>query len=191
MSIFSAVVLGIVVVSLLYFILIYNGLIRLRHNIDKAWSNIDVLLKQRHDEIPKLVQVCRQYQRFEQHTLVKIVEARARVYNAGEKHDVSALGRAETQLRSGLDRLFALAEAYPDLQANQHFLQLQIRITALENSIADRREWYNEAVNLYNIGIEQFPDLMVAMLFHFNRQALLRFSKAEKANVDMKELLAG
>ncbi|WEN43082.1 Protein LemA [Thauera sp. GDN1] len=188
MSIGTAVFLALIVLALLYGVVTYNGLVQLKHNIAKAWANIDVLLKQRHDELPKLVEVCRQYKQFEQETLARVTEARARVARAREAHDVPALGAAENLLRAGLGQIFAVAEAYPELKANEHFMQLQTRITALENAIADRREWYNESVNLHNVRIEQFPDLIVARLFSYTEQPLLQFSVAEKADVDLKAL---
>jgi LemA protein len=188
MSIGSAVFLGLVILALVYGVVTYNGLVQLKHNIAKAWANIDVLLKQRHDELPKLVEVCRQYKQFEQETLARVTEARARVAKAREAHDVPALGAAENLLRAGLGQIFAVAEAYPELKANEHFMQLQTRITALENSIADRREWYNESVNLHNVRIEQFPDLIVARMFGYTEQPLLQFSGAEKADVELKAL---
>ena len=190
MSIGSAVFLGLVVLALVYGVLTYNGLVQLKHNIAKAWANIDVLLKQRHDELPKLVEVCRQYKQFEQETLARVTEARARVAKAREAHDVPALGAAENLLRAGLGQIFAVAEAYPELKANEHFMQLQTRITALENSIADRREWYNESVNLHNVRIEQFPDLIIARMFSYSEQPLLQFSVTEKADVDLKALFS-
>lgn len=188
MSITAAIILGLIVVALAYGVLVYNGLVSLKHNVAKAWANIDVLLKQRHDELPKLVEVCRQYKQFEEATLTRVTEARARVAQAREAHDVPALGAAEGLLRAGLGQIFAVAEAYPELKANEHFMQLQTRITALENGIADRREWYNEAVNVHNVRIEQFPDLIVARMFGFDEQALLQFAMAEKADVDLKAL---
>lgn len=188
MSVSAAIFLGCIVIAILYGVIVYNGLVQLKHNIAKAWANIDVLLKQRHDELPKLVEVCRQYKQFEQETLARVTEARARVASAREQHDVAALGAAEGMLRSGLGQIFAVAEAYPELRANEHFMQLQTRITALENAIADRREWYNEAVNLHNIRIDQFPDLLVARLFQFVARPLLEFASAEKADVDLKAL---
>ncbi len=190
MSVSFAVLLGLVVVALLYGVVVYNGLVRLKHNVAKAWANIDVLLKQRHEELPKLVEVCRQYKQFEQDTLTRVTEARARVAQAREAHDVPALGAAEGMLRAGLGQIFAVAEAYPELRANEHFMQLQSRITALENGIADRREWYNESVNVHNVRIEQFPDLIVARLCQFVPQPLLEFSSAEKADVDLKALFS-
>jgi len=188
MSVSSAILLGLAVVAFAYGTLIYNGLVRLKHNVAKAWANIDVLLKQRHDELPKLIEVCKQYRQFESETLARVTEARARVAVAREQHDLPALGAAEGVLRGGLGQIFAVAEAYPELKANEHFMQLQSRITALENGIADRREWYNESVNLHNVRIEQFPDLVLARLFQFSPQPLLEFASVEKADVDVKAL---
>ena len=190
MSVSAIALLAFIAIALLYGIVIYNNLVRLKHAIAKAWANIDVLLKQRHDELPKLVEVCRQYKQFEETTLTRVIEARARVSSARADHDVPALGAAEGMLRMGLGQLFAVAEAYPELKANEHFMQLQTRITSLENTIADRREWYNESVNVHNVRIEQFPDLIVARLFQFSAQPLLEFSTAEKADVDMKALFS-
>ncbi|AYH42340.1 LemA family protein [Azoarcus sp. DN11] len=188
MSMSAAIALGALVLALLYAIVVYNGLVRLKHNIAKAWANIDVLLKQRHDELPKLVEVCRQYKQFEQETLQRVTEARARIASARAQQDVAALGKAEGMLRTGLGQIFAVAEAYPELRANEHFMQLQTRITALENGIADRREWYNESVNLHNVRIEQFPDAFVAQMFQFESKPLLVFANAEKSDVDLKAL---
>jgi LemA protein len=188
MGIGSFIVLGLLVALIWYGVIIYNNLVRLKHNVDKNWSNIDVLLKQRHDELPKLVETCKQYMKFEQETLEKVMRARAEVAAARERGDVAALGPAETQLRLGLGSLFAVAEAYPDLKANQTFQHLQGRITGLENAIADRREFYNESVNLNNIRIEQFPDTILASAFNFGPKPLLVFSEEEKRDVDMKAL---
>jgi LemA protein len=178
----------IVAIVVLYGIMIYNNLVALKHNVSKSWSNIDVLLKQRHDELPKLVEVCKQYMGYEQETLEKVMQARAAVATAREGQNVPALGQAETQLRLGLGSLFAVAEAYPDLKANTQFQHLQDRITELENGIADRREYYNESVNLNNVRIEQFPDVLVARQFGFGAFDLLEFSEQEKADVNIKEL---
>src|SRR5512145_2448987 len=179
---------GVIVVVLIYSVMLYNGLVQLKHNVAKAWANIDVALKQRHDELPKLVEVCKQYKQFEQSTLQAVIEARSRVQTAREQHDVPALSRAEGALRAGLGQIFAVAEAYPELKSNEHFMQLQSRITGLENAIADRRELYNEAVNINNVRIEQFPDLIIAQAFGFDARPLLEFSSVEKADVDMKAL---
>jgi LemA protein len=182
--IFWAVVAGLV----LYIISIYNHLVRLKHNVSKAWSNIDVLLKQRHDEIPKLVETCKQYMKFEQETLEKVMQARSRVAQARQSQDVAGLGLAEGALRMGLGQLFALAEDYPELRANENFQHLQSRISVLENTIADRREFYNESVNINNIGIETFPDIIIARLFGFGERDLLEFEAGEIADVNVKQL---
>lgn len=171
-----------------YAISIYNHLVRLRHNVSKAWSNIDVLLKQRHDEIPKLVETCKQYMKFEQETLEKVMEARSRVSQARQNQDVPGLGMAEGALRMGLGQIFALAEDYPELRANENFQHLQGRISGLENTIADRREFYNESANINNIGIETFPDLIVARLLSFGPRDLLEFEAKEIADVSVKQL---
>ena len=159
-----------------------------KNNVARAWANIDVLLKQRHDEIPKLVEICKQYKQFEQETLVRVTEARSRVAAAREARNIDALGPAEVALRAGVARVFALAEAYPDLKANQSFMQLQSRITGLENAIADRREFYNDSVNVNNIRIEQFPDSIIASAFGFNEGRMLHFEEQEIADVDVKSL---
>jgi LemA protein len=188
MDVTTFVLFGAFAVGLVYAITVYNSLVTLKHNVDKAWSNIDVLLKQRHDELPKLVETCKQYMRFEQETLDKVMQARSAVSTARERADVGALGAAETQLRTGLGSLFALAEAYPDLKANQNFQHLQSRISGLEDAIADRREFYNESVNTNNIRIEQFPDVIIARMFNFIKRELLQFSQEELKDVDMKAL---
>jgi len=188
MDIGSFVIIGTIVVLLLYAVTIYNNLVRLKHNVSKAWSNIDVLLKQRHDELPKLVETCKQYMQYEQDTLEKVMKARSAVSAAREAGDVKALGPAEGHLRAGLMNLFAVAEAYPELKANDSFQHLQARISGLENGIADRREFYNDSVNINNIRIEQFPDVFLARIFNFTARELLEFSEAEKRDVDLKAL---
>ena len=172
----------------IYVVSIYNHLVRIKHNVSKAWSNIDVLLKQRHDEIPKLVETCKQYMKFEQETLEKVMQARSRVSDAQQAQNIPALGAAEGALRLGLGNLFAVAEDYPELRANETFQHLQARISTLENTIADRREFYNESVNINNIGIEQFPDIIVARLLRFGPRDLLEFEAAEIADPNVKEL---
>jgi len=188
MEISSFITLGVIAGVLVYAVTIYNHLVTLKHNVSKSWANIDVLLKQRHDELPKLIEVCKQYMGYEKDTMERVIKARSAVASAREKSDVGALGAAETQLRMGLGNLFALAESYPDLKADQSFQHLQSRITGLENSIADRREFYNEAVNNNNVRIEQFPDVIVARFFNFKEATLLEFSEEEKADVDVKGL---
>ncbi|MDT8384284.1 MAG: LemA family protein [Gammaproteobacteria bacterium] len=190
MEIFSFIIIGLSVAVVLYAIMIYNNLVSLKHNVSKSWANIDVLLKQRHDELPKLVEVCKQYMGYEQETMEKVMKARSAVASAQQSGNMGALGAAETQLRMGLGGLFALAEAYPDLKADQSFQHLQSRITGLENAIADRREFYNEAVNLNNVRIEQFPDVVIAKQFNFKAAELLEFSEEEITDVNVKALFS-
>jgi len=182
------ITLAILAAIVIYVITIYNALVQIKHNVSKAWANIDVILKQRHDELPKLVETCKQYMKFEQDTLTKVIDARSKVFNAREAQNIPALGQAEGALRAAVGSLFALAEAYPDLKANQTFQQLQTRISSLENAIADRREFYNESVNINNVRIEQFPDAIVASMFGFKAAQLLEFTEEEKKDVDVKSL---
>lgn len=184
----SFIVLGVAVLITGYLVMLYNNLVAIKHRVAKAWSNIDVLLKQRHDELPKLVETCKQYMQYEQETLDRVISARASVAAAREDEDIDALGVAETQLRSGLGRLFALAEDYPELKADESFAHLQGRITDLENGIADRRELYNDAVNINNTRIEQFPDIFIARFFNFEAKKLLKFSETETADVNVAAL---
>lgn len=184
-TIISLVVFTAIVI---YIARIYNGLVQVKNNVNMSWSNIDVLMKQRHDELPKLVDTCKQYMQYEQSTLMNVMDARGQVMKARENNDVPALSKAETQLRMGLNNLFALAENYPDLKASETFVNLQARISQLENSIADRREMYNEFVNQNNIRIAQVPDIIFAQLFGFNAFDLLSFSEDEKQNVNINAL---
>ena len=188
MGVVAFVILGVAILALVYLVMIYNNLVQVKHNVSKAWANIDVLLKQRHDELPKLVETCKQYMKFEQDTLQKVIEARAKVFSARASQDMRALGTAEAGLRASVGSLFALAEQYPDLKTNQTFLQLQSRITGLENAIADRREFYNESANINNVRVEQFPDAIIAGMFNFKQAQLLEFDAAEKTDVDVKDL---
>jgi len=182
------VILALPVAALVYAVVVYNRLVELKHNVAQAWSNIEVLLKQRHDELPKLVETCKQYMKFERDTLEAVMRARAAVAGAQQTGDVDALGKAETQMRLGLGNLFAVAEAYPELKSNQTFQHLQTRITGLENAIADRREFYNASVNINNIRIQQFPDVLIANAFGFRARRLLKFQAPEIRDHDLKAL---
>lgn len=181
------VVLAIVVFGIFgivgYFVGIYNGLILVRNNIDKAWANIDVLLKQRHDELPKLIDTCKGYMKYEQGLLEKITQARTAFLNAVSVEDKT---KAENQLNAALKTLFAVSENYPDLKANASFLQLQTRISGLENEIADRREFFNESVNIYNIRIQQFPDVLLANGLGYARRSMLEIPKEETTDVKVQ-----
>lgn len=182
------VFLVILAVVLIYAAFTYNRLVGLKHGIAKAWSNIDVLLKQRHDELPKLVEACRQYMKFEQDTLEKVMQARNRVSQARERHDITALGEAEGTLRMGIAHLFAVAEAYPELKTNDTFSHLQARISGLEEAIADRREFYNDTVNLNNVAIERFPDVVIAQLTGFGAHRPLKFASRDISDVSITSM---
>jgi LemA protein len=174
-----------VLVAFVYFIGIYNSLVNLRERVKQAWSNIDVLLKQRHDELPKLIETCKQYMQYEQGTLEKVMQARSAVFQARDSGNVQAVGAAEQQLRTGLGQLYAVAENYPQLKASEAFQQLQGRITGLEEAIADRRELYNEQVQINNTRVDQFPDVLIARRYAFTAKPLLEFTVGEKADVDV------
>lgn len=188
MGVSSFVFLAVFAVAIIYLVMLYNGLVSLRNNVKEAWANIDVLLKQRHDELPKLIETCKQYMNYERDTLEKVMLARTGVQQARESGDMTALGSAEVQMRAMIGKLYAVAEAYPQLKANETFQQLQTRITGLENSIADRREFYNDSVNLYNTRAQQFPDVIIANNFRFKPASLLEFNDEEKKDVDVKAL---
>src|SRR4029077_2637895 len=131
-----------------YVVTIFNGLVTLKNDIDKAWSNIDIMLKQRHDELPKLLDVCKGYMDYERDTLQKITQARSLYQQAVS---VGQKAQADQSMTSALRGFFAVAENYPQLKANDNFMRLQGRITDLESQIADRREFYNDSVNTFNI----------------------------------------
>ena len=163
-----AMVLGLAVAA--YLVGIYNSLVEVRNNVGKAWKNIDVLLQQRHDELPKLVDAAKGYLRHESALLERIVRLRMG-YDQAPTIDEKA--RVENQLNRELDRLRLAWEAYPDLKASAVFTQIMGRVSALESSIADRRELFNDSVNIYNVRAESFPDLLLARLLGYTRLAFL------------------
>lgn len=177
----SLLVIGLIVL-VAYVVGVYNILVRLANNIDKAWSNIDVILKQRHDELPKLVEVCNSYMTHERETLESVTKAR-NAYSAGL--NINDKAQAENQIVGALGKLFAVAEQYPDLKANQEFLAIQQRISALESTIADRREFYNDSVNLYNIAIEQIPTLWVAQQVGYTARPLLTVAPSDREDMPL------
>ncbi|UOG92817.1 MAG: LemA family protein [Candidatus Thiothrix sulfatifontis] len=170
---------------LLWGILLYNQLVLLKNNAEKAWSNMEVLLKQRNTELPKLIAVCKEHMAYEQTTLQTVMDARNRVVSAMQFGNLGALEAADNALRIGLGNLFAVAEAYPELKASESFQHLRERITGLEDSIADRREFYNDSAALNNTRMEQFPDLIIAKSFSFKPFRLLSFKSEEIADVDV------
>ncbi len=179
------VFLSLFIAPILWGVVIYNQLVSLKNNTKKAWSNIDVLLKQRNSELPKLIDTCKQHMKFEQETLEKVVKARNLVESALKSKNMNQLSGAEVQLETSLNGLFAVAENYPELKASDGFLRLQTRISTLEESISDRREFYNDTATLSNTRIEQFPDVLVAKLFNFNEAELLEFRMQELKDIDV------
>ncbi len=155
----------------------YNRLMRLRNNIKKSWSNIDVLLKQRCDEIPNLARVAKGYMKYEREVLSNISEARSAYLKA---RTVAGKVKSDDLTEKALNNFYAVAEKYPDLKADKYFIRLQERITELENEIADRREFYNDSVITYNTRIESLPDKFMADLLDLNRWSLFRFKKKRK-----------
>ncbi len=178
----SATVIIILAVAV-YFISIYNSLIRLKHNIDKAYSNIDVLLKQRHDELKKLVDVVKGYMNFEEKLLTKITEARSYFYKAKTPEEKA---NADSLMEGAFKSIFAVSENYPELKANQNFIFLQERVSQLENSIADRREFYNDSVNIFNIRIEQIPYVLIAGPLNYKKREFFKVMKEEKSDIEIK-----
>jgi len=181
------VIFGIIVVVLIavvmYLVGIYNNLMALKNNIDRSFSNIDVILKQRHDELPKLIETCKGYMQYEQKTLQAVVEAR----NAyGRATTPAEKTQADNMITGALKTLFAVAENYPDLKANANFMQLQGRITELENKIAAQRTGYNQDVNDYNIRIAQVPANFVAGFAGLQPHALFQVTEADREDVQVK-----
>ncbi|MGD0695171.1 MAG: LemA family protein [Terriglobia bacterium] len=178
------VIFVVIVVAIIgYFVGIYNTLVTLKNDIDRSFSNIDVILKQRHDELPKLIETCKGYMKYEQETLQKVVEARnayTRATTPGEK------AQADNMITGALKTLFAVAEKYPDLKANTNFMQLQGRITELETKIAGQRSTYNQDVNDYNIRIAQIPANIVAGFMHLQPHALFQAAEADREDVQVK-----
>ena len=185
----GAVILALVILALmviggiLYLVAQYNSLVQVKNDIDKAWANIDVLLKQRHDELPKLIETCKGYMQYEQKTFQLVVEAR-NAYQSATTVPGKAL--ADNMVTSALKTLFAVAENYPELRANSSFLQLQGRITELEEKIADRREFYNDSANTYNIRIQQLPDVFIAGMLNFQRHELFQATEEDRRDVEVK-----
>jgi LemA protein len=175
------VVLALVVFAVIsYFVSIYNQLVTLKNDIDRSFSDIDVMLKQRHDELPKLIETCKGYMQYEQKTLLAVTEARTAYLRATTPAEKA---QADNMVSGALKTLFAVAEKYPDLKANTNFMQLQSRITDLETKIAARRSAYNEDVNLFNIRIAQIPANIVAGFMHLQPHALFQVAEADREDV--------
>jgi LemA protein len=179
----GAMVLLFVVGMLVYSVMLYNELVRLRNDNDRAWANIDVLLKQRHDEIPNLVETVKGYMQHEQQTLLAVTQARAASMNAAS---IRQKATADLRMTDALRGLFAVAENYPQLKANENFLKLQNRITELEERIADRREFFNDDVNTYNTRIGQIPEVFVASVMNLQRRDFFKVSDEDRRQVEVQ-----
>ena len=179
----AATILLFVVGVVVYSVMLYNELVRLRNDNDRAWANINVLLKQRHDEIPNLVETVKGYMQHEQQTLTAITQARAASMNAAS---IRQKAQADLQMTGALQGFFAVAENYPQLKANQNFLKLQTRITELEEQIADRREFFNDDVNTYNTRIGQIPYVFIASFMELKRRDLFQVSDDDRKLVEVK-----
>jgi LemA protein len=182
------VVLLVVLVVAMMLIGMYNTLVTLRNRYKNAFSQIDVQLKRRNDLIPNLVEVAKGYIKHERETLEAVIKARNVAYSAGEQaartpgdaQAMSSLGAAEAQLSGALGRLFAVAEAYPDLKANQNMLSLQEELSSTENKIAFARQAYNDAVMGYNTQREVFPTSIIAGMFNFQEATLFQIDRPEE-----------
>jgi LemA protein len=175
MSTTAWVILGVIVVVAIWAISIYNGLVALRQRVDQSFADIDVQLKQRHDLIPNLVETVKGYAAHERGTLEAVVQARNTAVAApGVEQKVAA----ENMLTGALGKLFALAEAYPDLKANTNFQQLQSELSDIENKLAAARRFFNNAVQEYNTGIQQFPAALFAASFGFRERTFFDLGEA-------------
>ena len=183
MRIILIIALFIAVIVLPYVIFVYNSFVSLKNNIKKAWANVAVLLKQRYDELPNLVEAVKGYMKHEKKVLEELTSMRAAMTAVSSKNEKA---RLSDEVSGSIKSIFAVAENYPKLQASQNFLKLQQRITSLENEIADRREFYNDSVNIYNIKTESFPDLIVARMFKYTKEEPFSANAGEKQNVKIK-----
>ncbi len=183
---YAAVVL-LAAAAAVYAAIVYNGLVRMQNEIGRAWANIDVLLKQRHDEIPNLVACVKGYMDHERQTLEAVTEARTASMNAAS---IPQKAQADLLMTSALRSFFVVAERYPQLKADQNFLALEGRISELEERIADRREFFNDDVNAYNTRIAQLPDVFMARLMKLRPKDMFRVDALERQPVDVEFALA-
>ncbi len=181
----GGVILGLLgIIAVVYVVSVYNSLVTLKNNIKKSWANIDVLLKQRSDELPKLINSVKGYMKHEKQLLTEITAARTAIMKAKTLPQKAA---ADNMITGALKSLFAVAENYPNLKANENFIQLQGRISEIENQLADRREFYNDSVNTYNIRIQSFPDMIAAKMFGFTTpEEMFKATEAEKKDVNVE-----
>ncbi len=171
------------IIGLAYGVSLYNELVRARVSVDKSWANITVLEKQRYDELPRLVEVCNGYMKYEKDTLERITRARAMFLEA---QTPPAMAKADLHLEGALTTLFATVENYPDLKAEQNFVRLQKRITALECEIADRREFFNDSVAVFNTRISQVPYTAISNMMNYTPLEMYKVPENEKAPVAVK-----
>ena len=176
--IIAIVFLGIIFLTILFVISLYNRLVRLRNNREQAFADVDVQLKQRHDLIPQLVESVKGYMGHERGVLTEITEARS---NAMKATSINEKIAAETRLSTALDGLKVSVEAYPDLKASQNFLDLQNEISDVENKIAAARRFFNSATKEYNVATELFPSNLVATLFNFKRETMFELGEQRAA----------
>ena len=180
-----AAILLVLVFGGIFFFSIYNALVGLDAETKRAWANIDVILKQRFDEIPQIISVVEQFASYEKDLIGRLLKARQ---NYGQAQSADEKIQADGQLSLAMNGVFALGENYPELKSNQNFLHLQKRISDLEESLAHRRETFNEAATIYNTRIIQVPDIIAARLLNFNKRILLQVPKDEtvRPNLQMK-----
>ena len=178
--IFGIIALVVIVAVVLWGVSAYNGLVTLRNRVKNGWSQIDVQLKQRADLIPNLVQTVKGYAAHESQVLTQVTQARANALQAAQSGDVQQRIQAENQLSRAIMNLQAVAEAYPQLQANQNFLDLQGQLKALEAKIAYARQFYNDVVQKYNTKIEVVPSNIIAGLFHFEQASYFQIDEADR-----------
>lgn len=168
--------LAIILVLLAYVALVYNSLVSLKNRVKEAWADIDVQLKRRYDLIPNLVETVKGYATHEDKVLADVTEARSRAISAGSLEDKA---QAENMLTGALKSLFAVSEAYPDLKANQNFLELQRELSDTENKIQSARRFYNTNVRDMNTKVESFPGNIIAGLFKFNPEKFFELAESE------------
>jgi LemA protein len=172
----SLVILIVILIAVFYLIAVYNKLVSLRAGIDAAWSDIDIQLKRRYDLVPALVETVKGYKNYEGETLEKVIKARQAGLSAGSMEEKA---KAAGMLSQALGKLFAVAEAYPELKANENFLHLQAEISGIEEAIQNARRYYNAIVRDYNARIESFPDLIVAQKFNFTPREYFELDASE------------
>ena len=177
------ILLAVILLALAWVIAVYNGLIRSKNRVDEAWSDIDVQLKRRYDLIPNLINTVKGYAAHEKQLFERVTEARTRAMGAGSAHDKA---EAENMLTNTLKSLFAVSENYPDLKANQNFLELQRELTDTEDKIQASRRFYNGNVRDFNTKIQVFPTNLIAGMLNFTKREFFEAEGAEKEPVKVE-----